>query len=408
MRCAIYTRKSAEERAGNEFGSLDNQRAYCAAYIASQGGQGWAELPGRYDDGGFSGGSLQRPALDRLRADVAGGLVDIVVVYKIDRLSRSLRDFCNLVAEFEARGATFVSVTQSFDTGTAMGRLTLNVLLSFAQFERELTGERLRDWFAGARQRGLWTQQRPFGYAKEPGTNRLVPDAAEAAVVRWIFARYIKIKSAERVADELYARGISNTRGRPWTGNMVRHAIAHPVYRGQMVHRRQALPGSHEPIVSATAWRAANAVLADARNHRRGGSRAQPFAMLKGLLFDRTGAPITHTFMRAKGHLYRYYIAQQERRHGYGAGSDPYMRFRAAELERAVVDVVQRMTGQDLSALPSQIEARQRLRCHVSRIDIGPEQMTIHFRAGGTVIAEAAGRLGDRARRRPRNCEKQK
>ena len=153
-RCAIYTRKSNEERQDAQFTTLQNQREYCSAFILSQAGEGWIENPALYDDGGFSGGTLKRPALERLRADVAAGAVDVVVVYKIDRLSRSLRDFTNLVAELEASGVSFVSVTQAFDTATSMGRLTLNVLLSFAQFERELTGERLRDWFAGARARG--------------------------------------------------------------------------------------------------------------------------------------------------------------------------------------------------------------------------------------------------------------
>lgn len=402
MRCAIYTRKSADERAGAEFGSLANQRAFCSSYIASQGGQGWQELPQHYDDEGFSGGTLKRPSLDRLRADVQSGAVNTVVVYKIDRLSRSLRDFCNLVAEFEVVGVNFVSVTQSFDTGTAMGRLTLNVLLSFAQFERELTGERLTDWFAGARERGLWVSRRPFGYAKIPGTNQLVPHETEAAEVRWIFRRYIALRSAERVADELYVKGVRNTRGLPWTGNMVRHAISHPVYTGKMVHRREALPGTHQPIVSSRLWRAANAVLAEGRLAKRGRTN-KPAPLLKGLLYDRTGAPITHTFLTSKGHQYRYYIAQQEMRHGYGADSDPYMRFRAKELEDAVIEVTARMTGNDLCLVHDRIERRERLRTYIERIDVGLDGMAITFRAGGVVLAEARGRLGPRTlRNRPR------
>lgn len=407
MRCAIYTRKSADERAGAEFGSLENQRAFCASYIASQGGQGWQELPQHYDDEGYSGGTLKRPALQRLRSNIAAGDIDKVVVYKIDRLSRSLRDFANLVAEFEGYSVTFVSVTQSFDTGTAMGRLTLNVLLSFAQFERELTGERLKDWFGGARERGLWVQQRPFGYAKTPGTNQLVPHEDEAPMVRWIMRRYIAIKSAERVADELYIKGIRNTRGMPFSGNMVRHTISHPIYLGKMVHRRQALPGKHEPIVSESLWRRANAVLADARNHRQGGPGVRPIALLAGLLFDRQASPMPHTFLTAKGRLYRYYVAQQERRHGYGDDTDPYMRFRAADLEAAVLAAVHRMTGYDLAAAPAQYERIERLRAYVERIDMDLDGMTIHFRAGGKMRAEAGGRLGPRqsrprpARQRP-------
>lgn len=391
MRCAIYTRKSHDEGLDAAFTSLDNQRDYCAAYIASQGGQGWTDLPDRYDDGGFSGGSLKRPALTQLRADIAAGRVDVVVVYKIDRLSRSLRDFANLVAEFEARSVTFVSVTQAFDTGTAMGRLTLNVLFSFAQFERELTSERLRDWFAGARAKGLWTQQRPFGYVKDGSSNRLLTEPAEAKVLRWIFRRYIAVKSAERVADELYDKGIRNTRGRPWTGNMVRHAIAHPVYLGKMVHRRKAIPGTHEPIVSTSLWRRANAVLADARNHRMGGVGNKPLAVLAGLLYDRTGQRITHTFTWAKGKLYRYYIAQQERRAGYGDGSDPYMRFRASALEAAVMAAVERMTGIAIAACPGAPTRREKLRINVERIDVEPTEVTLHFRTGATMLVPIDG-----------------
>jgi DNA invertase Pin-like site-specific DNA recombinase len=311
VRCAIYTRKSADERDVKDFSTLDNQRSYCSAFIASQGGQGWAEIPERYDDGGWSGGNLKRPALTQLRADVAAGKVDTVIVYKIDRLSRSLRDFANLIAEFEDSGATFVSVTQSFDTGTAMGRLTLNVLLSFAQFERELTGERLRDWFAGARERGLWTQKRPYGYTKEAGTNVLTPDPTEAKTIVWIFRRYITLKSAERVADELFRRGVTNTKGRPWTGCMVRHTISHPIYLGKMVHRRQAMPGRHEAIVPERLWRRANEIL-DGSRKGKPGKGDMPIALLHGLLYDRAGQKIIHTWVRSKGRLYRYYIAQQE------------------------------------------------------------------------------------------------
>lgn len=393
-RCAIYTRKSADERADNEFSSLENQRSYCSAYIVSQGGNGWTEMPQRYDDGGWSGGTLARPALDQLRSDAAAGLVDTVVVYKIDRLSRSLRDFANLIAEFESHGVTFVSVTQSFDTGSAMGRLTLNVLLSFAQFERELTGERLRDWFAGARARGLWTQQRPYGYTKVPGTNQLVPDEVEAPIVRWIFRRYLKLKSAERVADELFIRGATNTRGRRWTGHMVLHAIQHPIYLGHMVHRRQALPGTHAPIVSPNLWKRANALLADARLHRMGGPNPTPIPLLRGLLFDRTGRPIAHTFLRSKGRLYRYYIAQHEAKRGYGENSNPYMRFRASELEGCVVAAVERLSGYTLHNVRSQYELRAKLRQYIERIDVTPDEMHISFFLTGPVKVVPAGRLG--------------
>ncbi|WP_414651714.1 recombinase family protein [Haematobacter sp. UBA3484] len=398
MRCAIYTRKSGEDRPDTSFGSLDNQRLFCSAYIASQAGEGWYEMPDHYDDGGFSGGNLERPALRRLREDVRQQRIDHIVVYKIDRLSRSLRDFCNLIAEFEARGVTFVSVTQSFDTRTAMGRLTLNVLLSFAQFERELTSERLRDSFAGARGRGLWTQQRPYGYRKEPGSKRLVPDEAEAEVVRWMFRRYLKLRSANKVAAEAFDRGLTNTRGRPWSGNMVRHVVKHPVYIGHLVHRGRSIPGTHAPIVSAALWRRAAVMIEAARIDRESSGAKCPIPLLKGLLVDRTGAQIIHTFVNAKGKLYRYYIAQQERRHGYGEGSDPYMRFRADEMEQGVISVVSRMTGRDLGIIKTRSELQERIRRHVRMIKVAPDQMIIEFWAGGEVVTQPCGQMGARRR----------
>lgn len=393
-RCAIYTRKSVAEGLDREFTSLDNQRAYCSAFIAAQGGAGWIESPVSYDDGGFSGGTLRRPALTRLRADIAGSLVDVVVVYKIDRLSRSLKDFANLVAEFEASGVTFVSVTQSLDTATSMGRLTLNVLLSFAQFERELTGERLKDWFAGARARGHWVPNRPYGYAKVDGNN-LAPHPTEAEVVRRIFRRYCRLGSCRLVADELYADGISNKEGRSWSANMVLHTIKHRVYRGEIVHRGLPLPGTHEPIVSEALWQRAHKAYLTSRWRHRALVEPPVPAMLKGLVFDRTGRRMHHTFMHAKGRLYRYYIAGGERIR-YGAGSDAYMRFRAAELEQSVLDIVDRMTGDTWrDGRPVHIRI-EHIRRHVDRVDIDAAQMRVRFRTGAEITAEAGGRLGPR------------
>lgn len=398
-RCAIYTRKSSDERLDAEYSSIENQRTYCSAYVASQGGNGWAEVAERYDDGGYSGGTLNRPALRRLRADIAAGQIDMVVVYKIDRLSRSLRDFANLVAEFEAASVTFAAVTQSFDTSTSMGRLTLNVLLSFAQFERELTGERLRDWFAGARNRGLWVPARPYGYIKQEG-NHLVPDPEEAKVVRHIYRRYCVLGSCRLVATELFAAGILNKAGRPWSGPMVLHTIKHRVYRGEIVHRGQAQPGSHPPIVSEALWQRAHRVYLTSKWRRRAFVEPPVPALLTGLLYDRLGERMHHTFMRARGKLYRYYIAGAEFRR-YGPDSDPYMRFAAEALEESVLDVVDRMAGITRTAeARSRQEIAEMIRRHVARIDVSGHDMRITFRTGAVVTTQPAGRLGERRRHR--------
>jgi len=392
-RCAIYTRKSSDERREAGFTTLQNQREYCAAYILSQSGEGWVELPDHFDDGGCSGRTLIRPALKQLRAEIAARRVDVIVVYKIDRLSRSLRDFTNLLVEFDAAGVTFVSVTQAFDTTTSMGRLTLNVLLSFAQFERELTGERLRDWFAGARAKGLWVSERPYGYVKASGNNP-VSHPTEAAVVKQIFKRYCALGSCRLVADELFNDGILNKSGRPWSGCMVLHTIKHRVYRGEIVHQREGLPGNHEPIVSEQLWKRAHRTFEQSRWRRRALVEPPVPAMLKGLIFDRIGHRLHHTFMRSKGHLYRYYIAGAERLR-YGAGSDAYMRFRADDLEHSVLAIVDRLAGVSRSVRSRQ-EMIELVRRYVERIDVGHDDMCVVFRRGAIVTAEAAGRLGTR------------
>lgn len=394
MRCAIYTRKSVDEGMDAAFTTLENQRDYCAKYIASQAGEGWIELPARYDDGGWSGGNLKRPALTQLRTDIEAGLVDIIVVYKIDRLSRSLRDFANLVAEFETRKVTFVSVTQSFDTGTAMGRLTLNVLLTFAQFERELTSERLRDWFAGASRKGLWTRQRPFGYAKGDG-NTLIPHPSEAKIVQRIFRRYCKLGSCRLVADELFAEGITNTFGRPFSAPMVLHTIKHRIYRGEMIYRSKFMPGTHEPIVSEALWRRAQKTYLDSKWHRRALVEQPVPVLLKGIIFDRAGMRMHHTFMHAKGRLYRYYVAGAERRR-YGASSDAYMRFRADDLEECVMAIVDRMTGTQWTGYRATQFKTEIIRRTVERIEIDDREMRVIFRSGAVVIETPKGRLAPR------------
>lgn len=390
MRCAIYTRKSHEERADATLGSLENQRAYCSSYVASQGGNGWSEVAASYDDGGLSGGNLRRPALTRLREDIATGRVDVVVVYKIDRLSRSLRDFTALMAEFEAHGVSFVSVTQSFDTSTSMGRLMLNVLLSFAQFERELTGERLRDWFAGARERGLWMHGlRPYGYRVENGNLTVDPD--EARVIRQLFRRYPAVGSARLLTNELTAAGVLNKFGRSFTKRTVTMILQNRLYLGDLVHRGKPLPGQHEAIVSRAAFARVQTALA-ASGRRRSALRREPvLGLLNGMVFDATGHRMTHVFVRRRGKLYRYYISSHEGRR-YGAGTLPTGRFRAADIEAAVWGLVERLAG-NMQARTER-ECAGALRRLVERIDIAPAEIAVRFRAGGVATMPIAGRLG--------------
>ena len=250
LRCAVYTRKSSEEGLDMEFNSLDAQREACEAYVASQRSEGWVLVPDRYDDGGISGATLERPALKRLLRDVEAGLVDVVVVYKIDRLSRSLTDFSRLVEVFEANQVTFVSVTQSFNTTTSMGRLTLNILLSFAQFEREVIGERIRDKFAASRRKGMWMGGNvPLGYRVE--NRKLLIQEEDAATVRMIFERFLSIGSATILARTLNAEGITSRGGRPVDKGYLYKLLSNRVYIGEAVHKGTSYPGEHQAIIIA-------------------------------------------------------------------------------------------------------------------------------------------------------------
>lgn len=248
LRCAIYTRKSSEEGLDMEFNSLDAQREACEAYIASQRSEGWVATRERYDDGGFSGGTLERPGLKQLLADIDDGLIDVVVVYKIDRLSRSLMDFSKLVEIFDRNGVTFVSVTQSFNTTTSMGRLTLNILLSFAQFEREVIGERIRDKVAASRKRGIWMGGYvPLGYDVQD--RKLLVNDDEAASVRRIFERFVELGSATVLARELRRDGFRNKQGTLIDKGYLYRLLNNRVYRGEAVHKGKAYPGEHDAII---------------------------------------------------------------------------------------------------------------------------------------------------------------
>ncbi|TPQ52670.1 resolvase, partial [Prosthecomicrobium hirschii] len=261
-RCAVYTRKSSEEGLDMEFNSLDAQREACEAYIASQKAEGWILVRDRYDDGGISGGTLERPALQRLLADIEEGLVDIVVVYKIDRLSRALMDFAKLVEVFDRNDVTFVSVTQSFNTTTSMGRLTLNILLSFAQFEREVIGERIRDKFAASRRRGMWMGGHPpLGY--DVRDRKLIINPAEAEAVRSLFERFVTVGSATTLAKALVAEGVTSKRGRPIDKGFLYKTLNNRVYLGEAVHKGTAYPGEHAAIVTPELWAKVHAILGE-------------------------------------------------------------------------------------------------------------------------------------------------
>jgi len=349
IRCAIYTRKSSEEGLDMEFNSLDAQRESCEAYVASQKQEGWALVPDRYDDGGFSGGNLERPALKRLLADIEAGRVDVVVVYKIDRLSRSLMDFSKLVEVFDRHGVTFVSVTQSFNTTTSMGRLTLNILLSFAQFEREVIGERIRDKFAASRKKGMWMGGNPpLGY--DVVSRKLVVNQEEAKLVRHIFAQFLKIGSATLLVKELTVAGHRSKSwttqggrerlGRPFNKNNIYKMLNNRLYLGEAVHKGTAYPGEHEAIIDAATWDKVRAVLADkAPRKRAGAARSATPAPLKGLIHcGHCGRAMTPTYTRKTGRLYRYYTCMQAIRAGHG--ECPVRSVAAGEIEAAVIGQV--------------------------------------------------------------------
>ena len=337
LRCAVYTRKSSEEGLDMEFNSLDAQREACEAYVASQKPEGWLLVPDRYDDGGFSGGTLERPALRRLLADIEAGRVDVIVVYKIDRLSRSLMDFAKLVEVFDRKSVTFVSVTQSFNTTTSMGRLTLNILLSFAQFEREVIGERIRDKFAASRKKGMWMGGwAPLGY--DIKDRKLVVNEAEAALVRRIFERFVRYGSVTVLARELAAEKARNRYGKAIDKGIVYRLLNNRVYLGDAVHKGTAYPGDHDPIISKTLWDKAHAVLTESPRTRAGRTRAQTPALLKGLIFGPDGRAMSPTHTCKGQKLYRYYVSQTVIK--VSADDSPVARLPAAEIEAVVVDQI--------------------------------------------------------------------
>ena len=343
-RCAIYTRKSSEEGLDMEFNSLDAQREACEAYVASQRSEGWAAIRERYDDGGFSGGTLERPALKQLLADIEAGLIDVIVVYKIDRLSRSLMDFAKLVEVFDRNNVTFVSVTQSFNTTTSMGRLTLNILLSFAQFEREVIGERIRDKFAASRKRGMWMGGFvPMGY--DVKDRKLVVNEGEAATVRMIFERFVALGSASTLARALQAERVLNKRGKRIDKGFLYKLLRNRVYLGEAVHKGNSYPGEHDAIITQDLWDGVQAILKESPRERGAKNRVGSDALLKGIIFAANGTAMTPTFTRKGERLYHYYVSMDLlRNRDIPDGSGP-ARLPAAMVEGAVVAEMRRLVA---------------------------------------------------------------
>ncbi|MFD0850182.1 recombinase family protein [Sphingosinicella xenopeptidilytica] len=344
VRCAIYTRKSSEEGLEQDFNSLHAQREACAAYILSQASEGWTLHPSEYDDGGLSGGTLERPALQRLMRDIEAGRVDTVVVYKVDRLSRSLLDFAKLVEAFDRTNVSFVSVTQSFNTTNSMGRLTLNMLLSFAQFEREVTAERIRDKIAASKARGMWMGGNPpLGYKPDGRTLTIVEEHAE--IVQHIFARYLDLGNVRLVAGELAGEGIiapertattgRTTGGRPFTRGQIYKLLSNPIYIGEIHHKGQVYAGKHEAIIDRTTWDSVQQMLAANLQGERSGSRAQSPSLLASRIFDQHGEPLVAVHACKKKVRYRYYVSRSLQ-HDPNASSRDGLRIPALEIEAAV------------------------------------------------------------------------
>jgi site-specific DNA recombinase len=369
IRCAIYTRKSTNEGLDQEFNSLNAQREAAEAYIASQKHEGWVCLPECYDDGGFSGGTMERPAIKRLMSDIEAGAIDCIVVYKVDRLSRSLLDFARLVGTFEQHNVSFVSVTQQFNTTNSMGRLTLNILLSFAQFEREIIAERTRDKMSAARRKGKWVGGHPvLGYNVAPGGGRLIVNEEEAAKVQIIFELYLERQSLIATVQELNRRRWTTKSwitkkgrehiGKPFNKNKLFDLLTNIIYLGKVNHKGTIYEGEHEAIVSEEIWRNAQNVLR--RNGKNGGklTRNKYGALLRSLLYCiPCNAAMIHSYTsKSPNRRYRYYVCSKAQKHGWS--TCPTKSLPAAEIERFVVERI-RCIGKDHKLIAETIEQTQ-------------------------------------------------
>ncbi|MBF0176477.1 MAG: recombinase family protein [Magnetococcales bacterium] len=412
VRCAIYTRKSTDEGLDMEFNSLDAQRESCEAYIASQKSEGWFLVPDRYDDGGFSGANLERPALKRLLEQVEAGLVNVVVVYKIDRLTRSLLDFAKLVETFDRHEVTFASVTQSFNTTTSMGRLTLNVLLSFAQFEREIAAERIRDKIAASKRKGIWMGGHvPIGYIVRDRKLEVVPEEAE--LIRFIFKRYLETGSALTIVEELDLAGAVARSGKPFDKGYIYRILGNRHYLGEIPMGEQSFPGEHDALVDQESWNKAQALLASNNRQRVRRRRRKSLALLCGIIYcrhcDRSMSP---TYVRKRGKEYRYYLCQAASKNGHKTCA--ICSVAANEIESVVVQQVRtvlrspevvvktwragRRAGTEIQERDV-TEALQRLdpvwdelfpaeqqrliQLLVAKVDVFPDAVKVHLRAEG-------------------------
>ena len=391
LRCAAYTRKSTEEGLDQEFNTLHAQREACEAYIKSQVHEGWALSDAAYDDGGYSGGTMNRPALEQLLKDVREGRVDVIVVYKVDRLTRSLADFAKIVEILDAAGASFVSVTQAFNTTTSMGRLTLNVLLSFAQFEREVTGERIRDKISASKRRGLWMGgQLPLGY--DLGNRCLVVNEKEADQVRYVFARYLELGGVPALVQDVRDKGICSkswvpASGRRLGGRVIRRGplywmLRNRIYRGEIAHKGKVYPGDHAAIIDADIWDRVQTQL-DTNGQRTAGSiRARSGALLAGLLYDDRGNRMTPSHARkSDGRRYRYYVSRallDDRHQEAGA----VRRVPAEPLERFVVDQLRERLQELGREHSGESEANlSMVRGRVTSVQVFPDHVVIKFRS---------------------------
>jgi site-specific DNA recombinase len=377
VRCAVYTRKSTDEGLEQEFNSLDAQRESGEAFVASQRHEGWQCLPEHYDDGGFTGGNMERPALKRLLADIEAGKIDCVVVYKVDRLSRSLLDFARMMETFEKHGVSFVSVTQQFNTATSMGRLILNVLLSFAQFEREMISERVRDKIAATRRKGKWSGGMPLlGYTVHE--TKLVVDEVEARQVRQIFELYLECQTILPVVTELNRRGWTTKHwttkkgiqrgGRLFTKNSLYALLTNVTYIGQIRYKDEVHRGEHSPIVPDELFRKTQALLQ--RNGHTGGRavRNKHGALLRGVLrCGPCGCAMSHTYTAKGNRRYRYYVCGTAQQRGWSECPSPSVP--AGEIERFVVDQIKGIGREPVVVAETVRQVRQQIEAGIERLE---------------------------------------